>query len=301
MTADERFDSMLLAIAQQHDGIDSILDTFFSFLGRKTDFFTQPGLARTAVQRALDRHLAHAEAKLQQKLAEDKKKAAASRVEVVEDEEEVAAAAAAKAAAEAAKRKEELEKKMEELANAKEDEDGMKPKGLPPNAGNGFDYEHYTFTQSLQEVEVRVSLPIANAKGKNLDVVMQQHRLRVGLKGKPPIVDGDLYAAVKAEESMWTIEDGRTVVLTLTKQNQMEWWKTVIAGDMEIDLQKVVPENSKLDDLDSDTRQTVEKMMYDQRQKALGLPTSEEQQKRDMLAKFMAAHPEMDFSQAKIC
>jgi hypothetical protein len=53
--ADERFDGMLLNIAQQSQGIEPLLDAVFSFLRRKTDFFS--GAAPEVRQKELRRLL----------------------------------------------------------------------------------------------------------------------------------------------------------------------------------------------------------------------------------------------------
>merc|ERR1719424_2222824 len=165
--------------------------------------------------------------------------------------------------------------------------------------------DNYRWTQTLQDLAIHVPVP-AGTKAKALVIDIKKKNLLVKIGGCEPILSGEMPHTIKIEDCFWSVEDdpssgGRLVSITLTKMNQMEWWKHVLLTEPEINTQKVEPENSKLSDLDGDTRQTVEKMMYDQRQKAAGLPTADEQSKQDMLKKFMEQHPEMDFSKAKIC
>ncbi|KAK9094082.1 hypothetical protein Scep_025551 [Stephania cephalantha] len=166
-----------------------------------------------------------------------------------------------------------------------------------PNKGNGLDLEKYSWTQTLQEVTVSVPVP-EGTKSRFVVHEVKKNHLKVGLKGQPPIIDGELFQSVKVADCFWSLEDQKFISVLLTKQNQMDWWKCLVKGEPEVDTQKVEPASSKLSDLDPETRQTVEKMMFDQRQKSMGLPSSDEMQKQELLKKFMAQHPDMDFSKA---
>lgn len=137
-------------------------------------------------------------------------------------------------------------------------------------------------------------------KAKQIVCDIGNETLKVGIKGEPLILEGKMHSKVKVDDCMWTLLDNKCVQITIEKFDNMKWWTCVMQGDAEIDTKKIVPENSKLSDLDGETRMTVEKMMYDQRQKALGKPTSDQEKQHDLLEKFKSAHPEMDFSKAKI-
>ncbi|KAL2270057.1 hypothetical protein VTJ83DRAFT_2241 [Remersonia thermophila] len=161
----------------------------------------------------------------------------------------------------------------------------------------------YRWTQTIGDLDVAITVP-GNLKARDLVVDIKKTSIAAGIKGQEPILKGTLPHPIRVDDSTWTLttaaDGSKTIEIHLDKVNKMEWWAHVVTDAPKIDVTKIVPETSKLSDLDGETRTMVEKMMYDQRQKELGLPTSDEQKKMEILKKFQAQHPEMDFSNAKI-
>ena len=195
-------------------------------------------------------------------------------------------------------------KKLDAEAKAKQDEEQSK---LP-----------YKWTQQINDLDITSPVP-GNIKGRDLEVKLTKTSIKAAIKGQDAIIDVSLFHSlaltlltqhqgtfphpILVDESSWTLEttpSGKELNIHLDKVNKMEWWAHVVTSAPKIDTSKITPENSKLSDLDGETRTMVEKMMYDQRQKEMGKPTSEEEKKMEMLRKFQEQHPEMDFSNAKM-
>ncbi|KZZ92621.1 nuclear movement protein NudC [Ascosphaera apis ARSEF 7405] len=162
----------------------------------------------------------------------------------------------------------------------------------------------YKWSQTIGDVDISVPID-GNLKARDLSIVLAKSKIKVAVKGQDPIIEGDFPHPIIVDDSTWTLESttkppGKEISIHLDKVNKMQWWPHVVTSAPKIDVSKIQPENSKLSELDGETRSMVEKMMYDQRQKELGKPTSDEQKKMDILKKFQKDHPEMDFSNAKI-
>ena len=302
MSQQERFDGLFMTAVQNAQGIEPFFDALFSFFGRKTDFYTQEEKAMTTVNQFLTMHIGEFKANVEAQKAINAKKKEADEKAKAQRLAREAAAAKKKAEEEAAAKEaedaqcEEVTEEQAALIEAEErarkanpaaaqhvddqaasaDAGNAEPeeekkdeyKGEQPNEGNGGDTDNYHWEQTLAEITVNVAIP-EGVTSRQLTVDIQKQHLKVGVKGQPLIIDGPFVHTVKKSDCIWCIEtdnDGkRFLQITLSKKDNQRWWNTVIEGDKYIDTGKVEPENSKLSDLDGETRQTVEKMMYDQR------------------------------------
>jgi hypothetical protein len=129
---------------------------------------------------------------------------------------------------------------------------------------NGGITDNYTWTQTAYDLTVIIPLPEKTSK-KDILIQFKTNRLLVKIHDVI-IVEGNLFADILNDSSMWYISNNK-IEIELDKLKKHDWWKCVIQGHPEIDTTKVRPDSEHVTDLDSETRATIDKMLYDQQVK----------------------------------
>lgn len=159
-----------------------------------------------------------------------------------------------------------------------------------PFSNNGGVTDRYYWSQNLEELTIYYTLPEDSVTARDVECHIGVSKLRLSVRGKT-LLDGTYPdpEKVKPSESTWSLErsskpqSGTTLVITLDKSRET-WWPNILQGEPEIDTTKV-DSSKRIDEFDEETQAHIQKIMFDQRQKAHGLPTSDELMQADILEK----------------
>ena len=337
MDAPEQFDGLLMTIIQKSGGIQNYFDAVYGFLYRKTDFFADEARSKNFVDVGYNvwlnkyKEKAEREEKIKKRREEEEK----AKKEAEKKDEGTGGAEVKEITPEEYLRrkkledennlkKEEIMEKQRKEERQREEDEKLKAEGKPvperkkneeddsskpqkghvlPNKEKGQTLEKYSWGQmDIKEITINIPVP-GNIKGKDLKIECDNKKLYVGIKGQEPIINCELYAPIKSDSMIWTLEEvkvGKMISIAFDKADPT-WWESVEKNDnIKVDTQKIQPEATSVSDIeDPELKAQVEKMMFDTRQKAMGKPTSDILQKCPQIEDFMKAHPEMDFSHTK--
>eukprot|EP00792_Barthelona_sp_PAP020_P004283 TRINITY_DN201_c0_g1_i1.p1 TRINITY_DN201_c0_g1~~TRINITY_DN201_c0_g1_i1.p1 ORF type:complete len:175 (+),score=62.42 TRINITY_DN201_c0_g1_i1:27-527(+) len=159
-----------------------------------------------------------------------------------------------------------------------------------PERGGSTD--KYSWDQSLKDVTIEIELDDSISRSDYTFNITSTH-ISLTILGEE-YFNGKLHKRVIPADCFFMVEDD-VIEIILTKEKQDEWWSCIVEGEATVDTKEIPAEETRLQDLDPEARQAVEKMMFEQKFKQ-----NNKSAKEANLRKFMEAHPEMDFSKAKI-
>lgn len=315
----EMYDNALLGILQHVGNIQDFLQVYFGFLYRKTDFYRllsgpndkmgfPPGVAEKMVLKTF---------KLFEKVADCDRERRLSEVQRTKDRPVPAAVQefeiTSEPQAECPQPSTE-EAPSDSLAPKAEDapaaQDALPSCSAPerlaqgdqaaaaapvnksdkceadPDSYNGAVTETYSWSQDYTDLEVRVSVPKTVVKGKQVSVTLQSGTVRVNVKDgaeKKTLMEGEFTHKINTENSLWSLEPGKCVVLSLNKTSEV-WWNAVLKGEKEIDINQINRERS-MATVDEEEHAVLDRLTFDYHQKLQGKPQSHELKVHEMLKK----------------
>ncbi|XP_072227679.1 nudC domain-containing protein 3 [Leuresthes tenuis] len=317
----EMYDNALLGILQHVGNIQDFLQVYFGFLYRKTDFYRllsgpndkmgfPPGVAEKMVAKTF---------KLFENLAEHERERALGELQKREESKRVPAAVQElEVASEPCEEKEQSSAEAAQVESVPSDSGDVSTAevsdvsasggggGSPPAEGdqaasaeesrnkfqadsdsyNGAVRENYTWSQDYTDVELRVIVPKMVMKGRQVSVTLQTSRLRVCVRdgdGEKTLMEGEFTHKINTENSLWSLEPGSCVVLSLNKTSEV-WWNAVLKGEKEIDVNQINRERS-MATVDEEEHAVLDRLTFDYHQKLQGKPQSHEMKVHEMLKK----------------
>lgn len=318
----EMYDNALLGILQHVGNIQDFLQVYFGFLYRKTDFYRllsspndkmgfPPGVAEKMVLKTF---------KLFEKVAGHDRERQVNELQRRKDSRSVPAAIqelelSSEPQAECPQPSSEEEQsdtlapKLED-AHAAPAQDAMpscsatdlfaqrdqatavgpanetEKRHSDPDSYNGAVTETYSWSQDYTDLEVRVFVPKAIVKGKQVTVNLQSGTVQVSIKDgaeQKTLMEGQFTHKINTENSLWSLEPGKCVVLSLNKTSEV-WWNAVLKGEKEIDINQINRERS-MATVDEEEHAVLDRLTFDYHQKLQGKPQSHELKVHEMLKK----------------
>ncbi|XP_070164072.1 nudC domain-containing protein 3 isoform X2 [Polyergus mexicanus] len=148
---------------------------------------------------------------------------------------------------------------------------------------NGAIRDNYIWTQTLNDLDVLINIPKHVKISKDtIRVNISSDEVKIDVKSLNSstnfkwdnIFNGKLSFKIRKDESIWSIEAGKHINIHLEKATE-RWWEALIVDEPKIDLSKI--DCSKhFDDMIPEEQMKVQKLMWNQQQKLLGKPTSEQ-------------------------
>ncbi|KAM4528158.1 nudC domain-containing protein 3 [Odontesthes bonariensis] len=317
----EMYDNALLGILQHVGNIQDFLQVYFGFLYRKTDFYRllsgpndkmgfPPGVAEKMVAKTFKLFENLAEHERERALGELQKRtesksvpAAFQELEVISEPCEGKEQSGAEAAQVESAPSDSGDVSTAEVSDvsasggggggptaegdqAASAEEGQNKFQADSDSYNGAVRENYSWSQDYTDVELRVIVPKTVMKGKQVSVSLQTSRLRVCVREgaeEKTLMEGEFTHKINTENSLWSLEPGSCVVLSLSKTSEV-WWNAVLKGEKEIDVNQINRERS-MATVDEEEHAVLDRLTFDYHQKLQGKPQSHEMKVHDMLKK----------------
>ncbi|CAG0920257.1 unnamed protein product [Notodromas monacha] len=138
---------------------------------------------------------------------------------------------------------------------------------------NGATHENFSWSQSIFEVDMKITVPKSVLKGKHVKVSLKGSNLRVQLVATPEteiLVEGELEYDIGGEDKLsWTLTPGEYILLTLEKPFKVQkMWTRLFKWETELEAQNLLNE-APFESLEEEEQQKIQELMWKQRQKYL--------------------------------